>query len=74
MVPLQAQLCRSKLHVMTQQRDDLCEAFSLMLERLVQGQLVLKHYRQVKMYNDPYLNPVICEAILKNQMPATADR
>ncbi len=48
-----------KLNVLLTQRDDLSLAIDQLLEDLKSGNRVMKVYRQMKMYNDPELNPVL---------------
>jgi hypothetical protein len=45
--------CDARLAVMQQQRDDLAAELGTLLERIVDGSVVPKVYRQFKMYNDP---------------------
>lgn len=51
--------CRQKLSVLTEQRTDLSRAIDELLTDYEQGRRVMKVYRQMKMYNDPELNPVL---------------
>ncbi|HWO89390.1 MAG TPA: DUF4254 domain-containing protein [Gemmatimonadales bacterium] len=46
-------LCREKIEVMKQQRDDLAAELSTLLSDMAAGRVVPKVYRQFKMYNDP---------------------
>ncbi len=48
-----------KLNVLLTQRGDLSLAIDQLLEDLQTGQRIMKVYRQMKMYNDPELNPVL---------------
>lgn len=48
-----------KLNVLLTQRKDLSLAIDQLLEDLQKGKRVMKVYRQMKMYNDPELNPVL---------------
>jgi hypothetical protein len=48
-----------KLNVLLTQRNDLSLAIDQLLEDLEQGKRIMKVYRQMKMYNDPELNPVL---------------
>lgn len=48
-----------KLTVLRQQEADLTTAIDQLLEDLAAGKRVAKVYRQMKMYNDPELNPVL---------------
>ena len=51
--------CEAKLAVLTEQRTDLALALGSLLEELSDGRKRLKVYRQMKMYNDPSLNPAL---------------
>ena len=51
--------CRSKLDVLLEQKRDLSTAIDALLEDYEAGRRVMKVYKQMKMYNDPALNPVL---------------
>jgi uncharacterized protein DUF4254 len=51
--------CRARLAILETQRADLAESLRALLRDLAQGRKRLKAYRQMKMYNDPSLNPVL---------------
>ncbi|WP_373057252.1 DUF4254 domain-containing protein [Zunongwangia sp. H14] len=51
--------CRSKLDVLLEQRVDLSSAINQLLEDIANGDKYMKVYRQMKMYNDEELNPVL---------------
>ncbi len=51
--------CAEKLNVLLLQRKDLSAAIEELLDDLSSGQKVMKLYKQMKMYNDPALNPVL---------------
>lgn len=51
--------CRAKLAVLREQRDDLAASLALLEADLRAGRKRFKVYRQMKMYNDPSLNPVL---------------
>ncbi len=51
--------CTSKLQILEQQFIDLTTAIDQLLEEYATGKKFMKVYRQVKMYNDPNLNPVL---------------
>lgn len=51
--------CSAKLAVLLEQRTDLSQAIDELLEEIEQGQKFMKVYKQMKMYNDPSLNPVL---------------
>ncbi len=50
---------KRKLEVLLTQRKDLTRAVSDLLDDLQAGRRIMKVYRQMKMYNDPSLNPVL---------------
>lgn len=51
--------CQQKLDVLLAQRVDLSTALDQLLEAYANGEKVMKTYRQMKMYNDPSLNPIL---------------
>lgn len=51
--------CSAKLEILLQQRVDLSAAIDELLEDIRNGDKYMKVYRQMKMYNDPSLNPVL---------------
>lgn len=51
--------CRGRLAVLETQRADLARSLAVLLQELSAGVKRLKVYRQMKMYNDPALNPVL---------------
>ena len=51
--------CGRKLAVLRQQQDDLSAAIDQLLEDIAAGRKYMKVYKQMKMYNDPELNPVL---------------
>lgn len=51
--------CREKLQILKEQQQDLCTAIEELLEDLQTGKKKMKTYRQMKMYNDENLNPVL---------------
>ena len=51
--------CQAKLDVLTEQNTDLGTAIAQLLEAYKRGEKVMKVYKQMKMYNDPALNPVL---------------
>ncbi|GAC1309073.1 MAG: DUF4254 domain-containing protein [Mucilaginibacter sp.] len=53
------QQCRQKLSILLQQRADLSLAIDELIEDIQNGDRYMKVYRQMKMYNDPDLNPVL---------------
>lgn len=56
--------CLKKVSVLTEQIDDLSNCLKTILDKIVNGQLKFKVYRQFKMYNDPSLNPQLYKRIL----------
>ncbi len=57
---------RHKLSVLLEQRKDLSLAINQLLDDLHNGNRKMKTYRQMKMYNDPALNPVLYSSQKKN--------
>ena len=53
------QKARQKLAVLTEQEGDLARCFDELLDDIRTGNRYMKMYRQMKMYNDPTLNPVL---------------
>ena len=51
--------CQKKLNVLLEQRVDLSSAIEDLLEDIESGRKYMKVYKQMKMYNDPNLNPVL---------------
>ena len=51
--------CSFKLKVLLQQREDLSLAIEQLFDMLQKGKAIIKTYKQMKMYNDPNLNPVL---------------
>ena len=54
--------CQAKLNVLLEQQKDLSLAIDQLLEDIEEGRKYMKVYRQMKMYNDPELNPVLYAA------------
>ena len=52
-------VCRKKLSVLLEQRSDLSKAIDELISDIEKGNKYMKAYRQMKMYNDPSLNPVL---------------
>jgi hypothetical protein len=52
---------RTRLQILTEQRADLARALDHLWEQVLGRQRGFKLYRQLKMYNDPALNPVLYE-------------
>lgn len=55
----QHEKCAQKLAVLLEQLDDMTSSITQLLEDYASGERVMKVYRQMKMYNDPTLNPVL---------------
>ena len=53
------QKCEEKLHVLLEQEKDLSTALDQLLTDIETGHKYMKVYKQMKMYNDPALNPVL---------------
>lgn len=51
--------CNEKLNVLLEQRVDLSKAIDQLLADIEKGDKYMKVYRQMKMYNDDELNPVL---------------
>jgi hypothetical protein len=51
--------CQQKLEVLLEQRVDLSTAIDTLLEDIKKGDKYMKVYKQMKMYNDEELNPVL---------------
>lgn len=51
--------CQTKLNILLEQRKDLSTAINELLSDISAGQKYMKVYKQMKMYNDPELNPVL---------------
>lgn len=54
--------CQKKLNVLLEQRVDLSKAIDDLLNDIANGGKYMKVYKQMKMYNDDELNPVLREA------------
>lgn len=55
--------CTEKLNVLLEQKKDLSQAIDLLLEDIENGNVKMKTYKQMKMYNDESLNPVLYQKI-----------
>lgn len=51
--------CRQKLNVLLTQRVDLSTAIEQLMHDIAEGKKFMKVYKQMKMYNDESLNPVL---------------
>jgi hypothetical protein len=59
-----------RLRVLEEQRSDLTECLRLLIHELVEGKRRFQLYRQLKMYNDPALNPAIYAAARLSKKPS----
>ena len=50
---------RERLATLLEQRSDLAECLDRLWQQTLQGKRRFKQYRQLKMYNDPSLNPAV---------------
>lgn len=55
----QHEKCTQKLAVLCEQLQDMTTSISQLLSDYASGARIMKVYRQMKMYNDPTLNPVL---------------
>jgi hypothetical protein len=51
--------CQQKLNILLEQRTDLSQSIDELLTAIESGEKYMKVYKQMKMYNDPELNPVL---------------
>ncbi len=51
--------CEQKLNVLLEQKKDLSTAIDQLIADIEAGRKYMKVYKQMKMYNDPALNPVL---------------
>lgn len=51
--------CENKLNVLLEQKKDLSTAIDQLIADIEAGRKYMKVYKQMKMYNDPALNPVL---------------
>ncbi len=58
--------CSDKLNVLLEQKKDLSEAIDQLLFDIENGKIKMKVYKQMKMYNDESLNPVLYQNV-KNE-------
>lgn len=57
--PEQKAQCEKKLAVLLEQQKDLSSAIDQLIADIEAGKKYMKVYKQMKMYNDPNLNPVL---------------
>lgn len=58
--------CKAKLDVLLEQRSDMKLAFDQLMDDIRSGDRKMKVYRQMKMYNDASLNPMLYQNAVKN--------
>ena len=51
--------CNSKLSILLEQKKDLSIAIEELIDDIERGDKYMKVYKQMKMYNDPSLNPIL---------------
>ena len=51
--------CEKKLNILLEQQQDLSSAIDQLIADIEAGRKYMKVYKQMKMYNDPALNPVL---------------
>ena len=51
--------CQTKLNILLEQRQDLSAAIDDLVEDIASGKKYMKVYKQMKMYNDDELNPML---------------
>ncbi len=54
--------CENKLNVLLEQKKDLSAAIDQLIADIEAGRKYMKVYKQMKMYNDPALNPVCTDS------------
>ncbi|MCP2037515.1 DUF4254 domain-containing protein [Chryseobacterium sp. HSC-36S06] len=59
--------CTNKLNVLLEQKKDLSEAIDHLLFDIENGKIKMKVYKQMKMYNDESLNPVLYQNVKNDQ-------
>lgn len=64
--PDHAAACSLKLDILLEQREDLCKSINELHHDITVGAKLMKVYRQIKMYNDPNLNPVLYKSKMKS--------
>jgi hypothetical protein len=56
---IQREKCVIKFRILNEQKKDLITALDKFIDDISEGRKYMKVYRQMKMYNDPMLNPVL---------------
>jgi len=51
--------CQMKLNILLEQKEDLSGSIQQLIDDIAAGEKKMKVYKQMKMYNDPALNPVL---------------
>ncbi len=51
--------CLTKLNILLEQKEDLSTSIQQLIDDIATGEKKMKVYKQMKMYNDPALNPVL---------------
>lgn len=51
--------CQTKLNILLEQKKDLSGSIEQLIADIEAGNKIIKTYKQMKMYNDPALNPVL---------------
>ena len=59
--------CSQKLNVLLEQKKDLSEAITQLLDDIEKGKIKMKSYKQMKMYNDESLNPILYQNLKNDQ-------
>lgn len=59
--------CSQKLNVLLEQKKDLSEAITQLLDDIENGKIKMKSYKQMKMYNDESLNPILYQKLKNDQ-------
>jgi hypothetical protein len=60
---------RERLAILEEQRADLAHCLDTLWQETMAGTRRFKLYRQLKMYNDPSLNPAVYRKLVKEQAP-----
>lgn len=59
--------CRDKLAILEEQKEDMRSAYNELIQDIRDGKRRFKVYRQMKMYNDSSLNPMLYNTAKKDQ-------
>ena len=51
--------CQAKVNILLEQKEDLSASIQQLIDDIAKGEKRMKVYKQMKMYNDPALNPVL---------------